>query len=640
MNSNGALPGAPWVSRQQVGTGTLRGRVRAWWAHPPRLSVVPWVDGQAKCVRLPAWVGGGVQWAKAGLNYNGIYRLQRCAARVVGVVFSAAARAAPLASAFASGSASASAPASVGSGTAVAGWLGTEGGAFAGWLGQAWAAALLCALILVLGLLLLFALRHGLLLLSRLFGTQRQAYANVVSVDWPPVTVVLLAANHATTIEACLHGLLACDYPAPRLQVVVVTDHASDGTPALIDHLAEQHPGRVSALHRNDPADFGAGASASLQAAMARVSTDFVIVFDPTHAPAAGMVRRLMAPFCDAEVGAVTGRLVGRTDPRFAGAVAYGSAGASLAARLTELERSGASQVGQRASANLGLAPQQTGLWGAVRLTALRAAGGWPSESMGADVTMHSALRQAGWLTVYQPNAELFDEPASGWLEREQQLQAVAHGQQAALHQSHDRRGGGAPALAQSLSPSLSPSLSLSRRARWATRLDMALRLRSHWAAPLLLLAWVLTSLLYFVAAPEITAAVLVAVVLLSYAVMSNSSAFFEQAGAALLDRSRLHVRLLPLSLLAFVGTALAALRGTLGLGQAAHTYPDDPMAGDPHLPPALEPLQPYPKFEPALQHPFPNAPGGPNGPNAPNVSPEPLKPQGPLSGPAPERRP
>jgi cellulose synthase/poly-beta-1,6-N-acetylglucosamine synthase-like glycosyltransferase len=584
----------------------------------------------------------------SGLNENGINRLQRWAGILLGGCLTTAAKAVSL-----------DGPAQAHLGPS---WLGSEGGAFAGWLGSAWGLGLLGLLLGVLALLSLFALRHGVLLLSRLFGTQRQAYANVVSVDWPPVTVVLLAANHAGNIEACLNGLLAADYPVQRLHVVVVTDHASDGTPALIDGLAQQHPGRVATLHRNDPADFGAGAAASLQAAMARVATDFVIVFDPNHQPAPGMVRRLMAPFCDPEVGAVTGRLVGRTDPRFAGGVAYGAVGASLAARLTELERSGASQVGQRASANLGLAPQQTGLWGAVRLSALRAAGGWPTESMGADVTLHTALRQAGWLTVYQPSAELFDEPANGWVEREQQLQAVAHGQQSALRQTRALRrdGGSAQPAASASQEGAEPARqavtqeviqhvtqhvtqhAIQRRS-WAARLDMSLRLRSHWAAPLLLLAWGLNVLLYFVAAPEVSAAVLVAVVLLSYAVMSNSSAFFEQAGAALLDRSRQHVRLLPLSLLGFVGTALAALRGALGLGEAAHTYPDEsggsggsgpfgplgPLGA--HEPAGLEPLLPYPKFEPALQHPFPQAPPPPQ---------EPLNPFGPAPGRPPERRP
>jgi cellulose synthase/poly-beta-1,6-N-acetylglucosamine synthase-like glycosyltransferase len=440
--------------------------------------------------------------------------------------------------------------------------LGTAGGAFAGVWGQVVIASLLGLLLLVLTVVALLALRHGMFLLNRLFGQQRQPFANLVSVDWPPVTVVVLAANHAARIEASLQGLLAADYPAQRLQVVAVTDHASDGTPALIDALALRYPGRLRAVHRQDPADFGAGAMASLQAATALVNTDFVIVFDPSHEPAPGMVRRLMAPFCDPEVGAVTGRLVGRTDPQLAGGVAYGFAGADLAARLTELERAGASQVGHRARANLGLAAHQTGVWGALRLRALHSAGGWPQEAAGAEDDLHGRLRLAGWLTVYQPTAELFDEPQTGWATREARLQQAAHGQQAAL-----RRHGGA-LLRQPGAGALAPSL--------AARVESVLRLAEHWAAPLLLLAWCLTVALYFFVAPEITALALVVIVLLSYVVMSNGAAFFEQAAATLLDRPRPQVRLLPLGLLGFLGNALAALRGALGRSAAGHIYPED----------------------------------------------------------------
>jgi cellulose synthase/poly-beta-1,6-N-acetylglucosamine synthase-like glycosyltransferase len=479
----------------------------------------------------------------SGLNENRVNRLQRPCHR--------AGWAAKMALALAVAWAAMACPAQ-------AAWVGAQGGAFGGGLGQAGGWGLLAGLLLLLALVALFALRQSLFLLNRLFGHQHQPFANVVSVDWPPVTVVLLAANHAASIEACLQGLLAADYPAQRLRVVAVTDHASDGTPALIDGMAQQYPGRLVAIHRNDPADFGAGAMASLRVATAQLQTDFVIVFDPSHQPSTGMVRRLMAPFCDPEVGAVTGRLLGRTDPRFAGGVAYGYPGAGLAARLTELERAGASQVGQRARANLGWVPHQAGVWGALRMRALQAVGGWPQEPAGAEEDLHVRLRQAGWLTVYQPQAELFDEPQNSWAAREAQLQALAHDQQMALrHQGL--------ALLRSTGPGSGA----------ATGLDNLLRLAGHWAAPLLLLAWALCLPLYFVAAPEISALVLMIVVLLSYVVMSNRSAFFEQAAAALLDRPRPHVRLLPLALLGFVGNALAALRGALGGSAVGHQYPD-----------------------------------------------------------------
>ncbi len=496
--------------------------------------------------------------------------------------------------------------------TGLSNLLGLQGGAFAGLWGDVLAALLLGLLLMVLGVTALFALRHGVFLLHRLFGQQHQSFVHLVSVDWPPVTVLLLAANHATSIEPCLQGLLDADYPPERLRVVAITDHASDGTPALVDELALQHPGRVLALHRNDPADFGAGATASLHAAMALVQTEFVIVFDPSHQPTPGMVRRLMAPFCDPEVGAVTGRLVGRTDPRFAGGVAYGFGGVGLATRLTELERAGASQVGHRARANLGLAAHQAGAWGAVRLRALQAAGGWPTEPAGAEDDLHGRLRLAGWLTVYQPTAELFDEPQASWTVREAQLQEAAHGQQAAL-----RRHGGALLRKGDARGAVTSSL--------AARLEVVLRLADHWSAPLLLLAWCLTVLLYFVAAPELTALALLVVVLLSYVVMSNGSAFFEQAAAALLERPRLHVRLLPLGLLAFIGNALAAWRGARGRSTTGHVYPDEqtPLEGEEsrfehrvhmvHMDPSGRPWQPDPmppRQPPAQPTPGPGATG------------------------------
>jgi chlorobactene glucosyltransferase len=48
----------------------------------------------------------------------------------------------------------------------------------------------------------------------------------------PRVTVIVPARDEASNIEGCIAGLLAQDYPADRLQVVVVDDHSQDDTAA------------------------------------------------------------------------------------------------------------------------------------------------------------------------------------------------------------------------------------------------------------------------------------------------------------------------------------------------------------------------------------------------------------------------
>jgi len=52
--------------------------------------------------------------------------------------------------------------------------------------------------------------------------------------SWPSVSVIVPARNEADGIEACLESLRACNYPADRLEIIVVDDFSTDGTAARV----------------------------------------------------------------------------------------------------------------------------------------------------------------------------------------------------------------------------------------------------------------------------------------------------------------------------------------------------------------------------------------------------------------------
>ncbi len=63
----------------------------------------------------------------------------------------------------------------------------------------------------------------------------------------PHVTVIVPARDEAANIGRCIRSLLAQDYPAERLHIVVVDDHSADATAAIVKGLAAGHS-RVSLL--------------------------------------------------------------------------------------------------------------------------------------------------------------------------------------------------------------------------------------------------------------------------------------------------------------------------------------------------------------------------------------------------------
>lgn len=64
----------------------------------------------------------------------------------------------------------------------------------------------------------------------------------------PLVSVIIPIRNEAATIGALLDGVLAQDYPADRLEVLVVDGDSSDDSAAVVDALARRDP-RVRLLH-------------------------------------------------------------------------------------------------------------------------------------------------------------------------------------------------------------------------------------------------------------------------------------------------------------------------------------------------------------------------------------------------------
>ena len=396
--------------------------------------------------------------------------------------------------------------------------------------GAAWGWALCGLTLLLLILLTVYAVRHYIFSLNRLFGVQRHPYASVVSADWPRVTIFVAAHNEEAVIADCLRNLMAVDYPRDRMVVMPVNDRSSDRTRDIIDEVILEFPGRIQPFHRTGGKP---GKAAALKDATALVDTDFIIVFDADYLPSRGLIRRLMAPFVDPEVGAVMGRVVPN------------NVGANLLTRLLDLERSGGYQVDQQARMNLGLVPQYGGTVGGIRLAALQAVGGWHDDVLAEDTDLTYRLLLGGWQTVYHNRAECYEEVPQSWAVRVRQIKrwAKGHNQAMVRHSLPLLRHAGVP---------------------WAIRIDGLLLLGVYFMSPILILGWVLSLLLYFTVTIDVATPALLAIAFMGHSALGNFAAFFEIAAATHLDRSRQRVRLIAFNWLGFIVSAVAIARAVL----------------------------------------------------------------------------
>jgi biofilm PGA synthesis N-glycosyltransferase PgaC len=117
----------------------------------------------------------------------------------------------------------------------------------------------------------------------------------------PGVSVIIAARNEAARLPARIENLLASDYPAGRLQIIVASDGSIDRTP---DALAPY--GDAIELLVLPPS----GKAAALNAAVAHARHPILVFADARQRFAPDAIRRLVSHFADPQIGAVSGELV------------------------------------------------------------------------------------------------------------------------------------------------------------------------------------------------------------------------------------------------------------------------------------------------------------------------------------------
>ena len=377
---------------------------------------------------------------------------------------------------------------------------------------------MLLALFALVTLVCVYTIRHYLFTLNRLFGFQRHPYIDIDTADWPEVTILVAAHNEEKVIAHIIEALLDVNYPENKMLIVPVNDRSVDKTREIIDRYCEAAPGRIRPFHRTGGKG---GKAAALKDAMEFVQTEVILIFDADYLPGKGLIKQLVAPFFDPEVGGVMGRVVPL------------NVGTNLLTRLLDLERSGGYQVDQQARMNLRLVPQHGGTVAGVRRSALREIGGWNDDSLTEDTDLTYRLLLSGWKTVYQNRSECYEEVPETWPVRIKQIMRWAKGHNQAL---------------------VTYGLKLlfgKHRATLRERLDGFLLLGVYAMAPLTLVAWLLALGVFYEGVAPLHG--LIAILsFTAYAATGNFAAFFEIAAAARLDYSRERVKLIPLLVLGF----------------------------------------------------------------------------------------
>ena len=279
--------------------------------------------------------------------------------------------------------------------------------------------AVLTALVLLVGALV--ALRMlVVLVLARRHVRRGPARAPDPSFT-PPVSIVVPAYNEAVGVEAGVRSLAASDYP--EFEVIVVDDGSEDDTGHRVAAL--DLPG-IRLLRQPNR-----GKAAALNRGIAAARHDLIVTVDADTVFEPGTLRRLVAPFRDPGVGAVSGNTkIGNRR--------------GLLGRWQHVEYVIGFNLDRRFYEVLECMPTVPGAIGAFRRAALEDIGGVSGATLAEDTDVTMGIGRAGWHVVYTQEARAWTEAPStlGGLWRQRYRWAYGTMQAVWKHRSAVRRRG------------------------------------------------------------------------------------------------------------------------------------------------------------------------------------------------------
>jgi cellulose synthase/poly-beta-1,6-N-acetylglucosamine synthase-like glycosyltransferase len=115
------------------------------------------------------------------------------------------------------------------------------------------------------------------------------------------ISILIPAHNEEQYIIACLEALMRLDYPADKMEVIVCNNNSTDGTVAVVEAFAANHP-TVRLVHETK-----VGPNAARQKAFSVSTGTFIATIDSDTIASATWAQNAVGHFADPKVVAVSG---------------------------------------------------------------------------------------------------------------------------------------------------------------------------------------------------------------------------------------------------------------------------------------------------------------------------------------------
>lgn len=215
--------------------------------------------------------------------------------------------------------------------------------------------------------------------------------------ELPRVTVLVPAHNEEKVIEKTVRSILEMEYPADKMELLVLEDSSTDATGAILDELAQAEP-RLKVLHI-PKAEGGKGKSAALNTGLKHASGELIAIYDADNQPEKNALKYLAANLVMyPELGAAEGMFRCR------------NRAVNLLTRFINIEGVAFQWIVQSGRWKMLKISTLPGTNFVIRKSLIEELGGWDEAALTEDSELSIRIYQAGWKIKYLPYSVTWEQ--------------------------------------------------------------------------------------------------------------------------------------------------------------------------------------------------------------------------------------
>ena len=216
---------------------------------------------------------------------------------------------------------------------------------------------------------------------------------------YPFVSILIPAHNEEKVIEKTMLAMLKLDYPAEKLEVIVINDNSSDKTGEVLHRIQRDYPGRDIKVITTDKETGGKGKSNALNIGYRASKGEYLAIYDADNTPEKlALIYLVNTIESNSKYGAVIGKFRTRNKNR------------NLLTRFINIETISFQWMSQGGRWRLFGLCTLPGTNFIIRRDVVDTVGGWDTHAIAEDTELSIRIYKLGYKICFAPEAVTWEQ--------------------------------------------------------------------------------------------------------------------------------------------------------------------------------------------------------------------------------------